>query len=156
MAIAIQPADASDAPVVAALVGELLSEIMAATGAADFNFDWPQATARAEAFLRQGLIFALIAWENGEALGLACLYEGHALYTEGRFGVLSELYVRPQQRSRGIGAALLAEARTFGAGKAWTRLETTTPPLPLFEKTLAFYQHEGFAITGGRKLKLLL
>ncbi len=30
----------------------------------------------------------------------------------------------------------------------------TTPPLPPFEKTLAFYEREGFAIAGGRKLKM--
>jgi hypothetical protein len=32
----------------------------------------------------------------------------------------------------------------------------TTPPLPPFEKTLAFYEREGFAIAGGRKLKVAL
>jgi len=47
-------------------------------------------------------------------------------------------------------------ARAFGASKGWTRLEVTTPPLPAFERTLAFYEREGFAITGGRKLKTLL
>jgi len=38
----------------------------------------------------------------------------------------------------------------------WTRLEVTTPPLPQFDKTLAFYTREGFSITGGRKLKVVL
>jgi hypothetical protein len=28
--------------------------------------------------------------------------------------------------------------------------------LPAFERTLTFYEREGFAITGGRKLKTLL
>lgn len=31
-----------------------------------------------------------------------------------------------------------------------------TSTLPQFNKTLAFYQREGFAVTGGRKLKILL
>jgi hypothetical protein len=44
----------------------------------------------------------------------------------------------------------------FGKARGWKRLEVTTPPLPQFEKTLAFYEREGFAITGGRKLKVLL
>ena len=35
-------------------------------------------------------------------------------------------------------------------------LEVTTPPLPQFDKTLAFYEREAFAITGGRKLKVVL
>jgi hypothetical protein len=32
----------------------------------------------------------------------------------------------------------------------------TTPPLPQFDRTLAFYAKQGFAITGGRKLKAVL
>jgi hypothetical protein len=43
------------------------------------------------------------------------------------------------------------------AGKGgWKRLEVTTPPLSLFERSLSFYTREGFSITGGRKLKLAL
>jgi len=44
----------------------------------------------------------------------------------------------------------------LGATLGWKRLEVTTPPLPQFDNTLAFYEREGFAITGGRKLKLAL
>jgi hypothetical protein len=51
---------------------------------------------------------------------------------------------------------LLEQAVAFGASRGWTRVEVTTPPLPQFEKTLAFYEREGFAITGGRKLKRAL
>jgi hypothetical protein len=40
--------------------------------------------------------------------------------------------------------------------KGWRRLEVTTPPLPQFDGTMAFYQREGFSIAGGRKLKLEL
>ncbi len=34
-------------------------------------------------------------------------------------------------------------------------LGATTPLLPQFDKTLAFYVREGFSVTGGRKLKTL-
>lgn len=156
MAIVIKPAEPGDAAVLAALAGELLQEIMDATGGADFHFDLEEAQARAEDFLRRKVYFAFIAWEGAQAAGLICLYESRALYAEGDFGTIAELYVRPAWRSQGIGASLLDAARQFGASRAWKRLEVTTPPLPLFQRTLEFYQGHGFAVAGGRKLKSLL
>jgi hypothetical protein len=32
----------------------------------------------------------------------------------------------------------------------------TTPPLPVFDRTLRFYQSNGFEVAGGRKLKSAL
>lgn len=155
MAIAIKPAEPDDAAVLAELVGELLQEIDA-TGSAEFHFNREEAQARAEDFLKRGVYFAFIAWEDAQAVGLICLCESRALYAEGDFGTLAELYVRPAWRSQGIGALLLDAAKKFGASRAWKRLEVTTPPLPLFQRTLEFYQEHGFAIAGGRKLKSLL
>lgn len=157
MKISISPAEASDAGLMAELVGELLREIMDATGGAEFHFDLAEAQARAEDFLRRGVYFAFIAWSgDGQPVGVACLYEGRALYAEGDFGTIAELYVRPVFRSRGIGGLLLDRARELGTARAWKRLEVTTPPLPLFQKTLAFYEKQGFAVAGGRKLKIVL
>lgn len=51
-------------------------------------------------------------------------------------------------------ASVCEQAKDFGISRGWTRLEVTTPPLPQFDKTLAFYERQGFANTGGRKLKL--
>lgn len=48
------------------------------------------------------------------------------------------------------------EANSFGAARGRKRLEVTTPPLPQFQSALEFYEREGFAVTGGRKLKVLL
>jgi hypothetical protein len=48
----------------------------------------------------------------------------------------------------------MGEARRLGQSKGWRRIEVTTPPLPQFDRTLAFYRREGFDIPGGRKLKL--
>ncbi|HTJ96602.1 MAG TPA: GNAT family N-acetyltransferase, partial [Rhodocyclaceae bacterium] len=65
-----------------------------------------------------------------------------------------EFYVGPAWRSQGVGAQLLAALKTYAAGCGWTRIELTTPPLPQFNRALAFYTREGFSISGGRKLKL--
>ena len=55
---------------------------------------------------------------------------------------------------KGIGRSLLKKTMGFGRDKGWKRLEVTTPPLPHFERTLYFYQVNGFEIVGGRKLKV--
>lgn len=82
------------------------------------------------------------------------LYESYALYSEGAYGTIPELYVRPDYRHKNIGKSLLECAMNFAKEKGWKRLEVTTPPLPQFDKTLSFYQANGFEISGGRKLKI--
>ena len=153
----IHSATSADAATIAVMVGELLQEIMQVIGEQAFNFDLPATTARLQNFIRAGHYHAFVAMdESGTAAGFLTLYQSYALYAEGSFGTIPELYVRPAYRSQDIGKQLLETARAFGTSKGWTRLEVTTPPLPAFERTLAFYQREGFAITGGRKLKTLL
>ena len=85
-------------------------------------------------------------------IGFVSLYESYALYSEGEYGRIPELYVRPEYRSESVGLMLLNKASKFAISKNWERLEVTTPPLPEFERTLNFYQKNGFLISGGRKL----
>ena len=86
-------------------------------------------------------------------IGFVALIESQALYAEGVFGTIPEFYVRPEYRSINVGRQLMSQAKSFAESRGWKRLEVTTPPLPQFDKTLAFYQREGFTISGGRKLK---
>jgi GNAT superfamily N-acetyltransferase len=79
-----------------------------------------------------------------------------SLYAEGVYGTIPEFYVRPSHRSQGIGTALIDQSKMVGAARGWRCLEVTTPPLPQFDRTLAFYQRHGFRILGGRKMKLEL
>ena len=153
----IYAATSADAATIAVMVGELLQEIMQAIGEQAFNFDLLATITRLQNFIRDGHYHAFVTTnESGTAAGFLTLYQSYALYAEGSFGTIPELYVRPAYRSHGTGKQLLEAARVFGASKGWTRLEVTTPPLPVFERTLTFYQREGFAITGGRKLKVVL
>lgn len=155
--ITIERATPDDTHDVAEMVGELLSEIMNAIGVQAFNFDLEETTARLRDFLDREIYFVFVARdERRKAVGFVAMYESHALYAEGAFGTIPELYVRPEFRSRNVGLALVAQAKSFGMARGWKRLEVTTPPLPQFDKTLAFYEREGFAISGGRKLKLAL
>lgn len=155
--ITIHRATAADVQEIAVMIGELLNEIMHAIGTQAFSFDLKATTSRLKDFIRHEKYFVFIAREeSGTAAGFVALYESYALYAEGAFGTIPELYVYPTYRSNKLGLRLLSQAKSFGASRGWTRLEVTTPPLPTFDRTLAFYEREGFAITGGRKLKLAI
>jgi GNAT superfamily N-acetyltransferase len=156
MSIHITQAQQEDAAVVAMLVGELLHEIMASVNDKAFNFHYADTEARARLWLRDGCYSVLLAHADDVPIGFLALYQSYALYTEGIYGTIPEFYIRPAHRSKGVGAALLEQARRLGRSRGWRRLEATTPPLPQFDRTLAFYRREGFGISGGRKLKLEL
>lgn len=141
---------------VAELIGELLAEITQAIGTQAFDFDLPRAIATASELMACERYIAFVARQQDAPAGIITLCESHALYAGGSFGTIPELYVRAGSRGAGLGRGLLDAAKAFGAERGWTRLEVTTPPLPVFDRTLAFYQREGFAVTGGRKLKVLL
>ena len=156
MSIRITQAQPSDAPLVADLVGELLQEIMTAIGAKAFEFSRVETEARARRWLTDGTYTVLLAYHDEKVAGFLALSESRALYAEGTFGTIPELYVRPAFRSCNVGTALVAEATKLSRVRRWTRLEVTTPPLPQFDRTLAFYERQGFSISGGRKMKLSL
>jgi len=155
--ITIRKATVNDAHNVAVMVGELLNEIMNTMGIGYFNFDLAETKVRLSDFIEREKYFVFIAHnEQADLLGFVTLSEGHALYAEGAFGTIPELFVRPSYRSQNIGQSLLEQAKLFSRSRGWKRLEVTTPPLPQFDKTLSFYERENFEITGGRKLKVLL
>jgi GNAT superfamily N-acetyltransferase len=156
VAIHIARADIHDADTVATMVGELLYDIMAEVNDKVFGFDHVNTVGRARAWMKEGLYTVLLAKLNSKPVGFLSLYESYALYTEGAYGTIPEFYVRSPYCSQGIGSALLAEAKQIGQTRGWKRLEVTTPPLPQFDRTLSFYQRNGFSISGGRKLELTL
>jgi GNAT superfamily N-acetyltransferase len=152
----IRVATSHDVPKLAEMVGELLAEIMAAIGEQAFNFDLAATIERLRDFIRREKYFAFVAVDGDSLAGFVTLYESCALYAEGEFGTIPEFYVRPAYRSKEVGLQLLSRVKEFGRSLGWKRLEVTTPPLPQFDRTLAFYEREGFAISGGRKLKVTL
>lgn len=155
--ITIQRATKADVGEIAVMVGELLAEIMQQIGEQAFNFDLPATVTRLREFLAKQHYVVFVAYDSTQnAVGFLALYQSYALYAEGAFGTIPELYVRPAYRSGQVGLKLIAQAKAYGVTQGWTRLEVTTPPLPQFDRTLGFYQREGFSISGGRKLKLLL
>lgn len=158
MTVAIRLAGVDDADSVAELIGELLTEIMSTIGQRAFRYHAAETRARARQYLEQGIYTVLVAREvqTDVDVGVVALCESHALYAEGAFGIIPEFYVRPAFRSAGIGRMLIDEAKRAASNKGWKRLEVTTPPVPAFERTLDFYQDNGFTRSGGWKLKLVL
>ncbi len=155
--ITIETATSGDSHEIAVMVGELLNEIMSTIGVQTFNFDLEETSDRVRDFIDREKYFVFVARDEGKKLvGFLALYESHALYAEGSFGTIPELYVRPEYRSNNVGNRLVSQAKSFAVLRGWKRLEVTTPPLPQFDKTLAFYEREGFSIAGGRKMKVAL
>lgn len=153
MNIHVEQAREKDALDLSILTGKLLQEIMDKINIKAFNFNQKETKKRAVDLISKNLYFVFIAKDNKKVIGFISLYESYALYAEGAYGTIPELYVCPEYRSQKIGKLLLAKAREFADSKGWKRLEVTTPPLPEFDKTLSFYENNDFEISGGRKLK---
>lgn len=154
--VEISPITKDHYHVLSVMVGELLSEIMDAINEKAFNYDERSTELRAEDLIEKQKYWVLIAKEvaTDNIIGFVSMYESFALYSEGAYGTIPELYVRPEWRSNNIGSKLLESAVEFATTKGWRRLEVTTPPLPEFDRSLSFYQANGFKISGGRKLML--
>ena len=153
----IVSATIEDADVVTALIAELLAEVEATMDQRLFNVEPRAMAARLGEALRDGRYLCLLARDPANAaVGVLTLTECFSLYAGGSFGIIPELYVQPPFRGRGLGRALMARAGRIAVERGWSQLEVTTPPLPGFDRTLAFYRREGFTMRGGRKLGLRL
>ncbi|MCB2128251.1 MAG: GNAT family N-acetyltransferase [Rhodobacteraceae bacterium] len=146
----IQQVGVHDAPLVAALVAGLLLE---------FDPDGPCDRARLEAVARATLslnsVTGFAALYGDEAVGLIMLNDCAAIYAGGHFGEITELYVTPALRSRGVAAALVARAQAHGRLRGWKRIEVGAPEQPQWARTLAFYRRAGFTEIGPRLKKTL-
>ena len=154
MATSIRQAQSSDIDTVAALVHALLLELTPP------DAEPPKAEivrASASRLLNEeGGVWAFVAEdEQGDAVGVMTLNECASIYAGGRFGEISELYVRSNVRSEGIGLELLEAAIGFGHAREWSRLEVGAPDVPRWNRTVSFYLKNGFVEVGPR-LKLLL
>jgi GNAT superfamily N-acetyltransferase len=156
MSTEVYVATQAEAALVAEMAVALTSEIIERTGIKHFNVNLRDTAALCERLIVSGSYIALVAAEQSRPLGFTGLCESQALYAEGTFGIIQEFYVVPGSRSAGIGAALLKAAFAQARSRRWTRLELCTPPLPEFQQSLAFYERNGFEITGGRKMKFIV
>ncbi len=152
----ILPISNKDYYVLSIMVGELLTEIMDVIDEKAFNYNQQETELRAKELIESDKYWVFMANDasSGKYIGFISLYESYALYSEGAYGTIPELYVAPEWRSNDVGSKLLESAIEFAEKKGWHRLEVTTPPLPEFDITLKFYESNKFKISGGRKLML--
>jgi GNAT superfamily N-acetyltransferase len=91
----------------------------------------------------------------GEPVGVITLFEAFAIYAGGNYGVIDEMYVAPEHRARGVGKRLLEAVTEEGRRKGWIRIDVTAPPERKWERTVKFYESQGFVFTGP-KMRLRL
>ena len=96
-------------------------------------------------------VWALLAeTDEGKPAGVLTLNACAAVYAGGHFGEITELFVRPALRRQRVGKQLLDAAIEFGKKQDWTRLEVCAPPVPPWERSVSFYQQNGFLPLGPR------
>lgn len=91
----------------------------------------------------------LLAFDDEDAVGIITVSESIAFYAGGEIGVINELYVLPEWRSEGVGKLLLDQMKEIAFARGWRRLEVTTPG-EAYDRTIRFYEREGFFPIGPR------
>lgn len=145
--------DAAKSDEIASLAVCLTNEIIERTGIKHFDVDVPLAQNLCLNYVSQGIYQVMAAFDGDRIVGFGAICESHSLYAEGAFGVIQEFYIVPEYRSRQVGKSLLQAIVELAKDNGWKRLELCTPPVPEFDRTVAFYQANGFEITGGYKMK---
>ncbi|MET4015932.1 GNAT family N-acetyltransferase [Bradyrhizobium sp. S3.2.12] len=102
-------------------------------------------------------IYGFLAFTEVRPVGLIMLSESAALFAGGTYGIITELYVVPEQRSTGVAMRLIEAAVGLGTLKGWGQLEVGAPRQPIWSRSpcSALYLKAGFAEIGPR-LKLPL
>jgi GNAT superfamily N-acetyltransferase len=95
-------------------------------------------------------VWSLLAMNGNDVVGMINLNECAAIYAGGKFGEITELYVKPEFRSKGIGEKLVSQAKDFARERAWKVLEVGAPDVPRCQRTVNFYFDNGFSEIGPR------
>jgi len=149
----IRLAGEADAESVARLVLELFAEL-ASPGHSGYEAQAVTRTAR-NLLTAGDPVWAFLAEAGSDPVGVLTLNQCASIYAGGRFGEISELYVRDPFRALGVGKRLVEAAAEFARQRGWSRLEVGAPELPKWAETVNFYRRTGFSEVGPR-LKLEL
>jgi GNAT superfamily N-acetyltransferase len=103
-----------------------------------------------------GRFLALLAVDESDTpIGVLTLSTSFAIYAGGEYGVIDEMYVRPEWRGQGVGRRLVEAAREIARRRSWFRLDVTGPAASDAARALRFYEGLGFEHTGP-KMRMIL
>jgi GNAT superfamily N-acetyltransferase len=145
--IGVHQAGLREAERVGRLAYDLLAELYP-----DTEFERSFFTDAAKSLLGNGEgVWAFLATaDDARDVGLVTLNECAAIYSGGRFGEISEMYVVPDYRSKSVGALLIETAVSFGRKRGWPNIEVGAPSRPAWQRTVDFYLRHGFEEIGPR------
>lgn len=143
----IRQATADDAQIVGSMVNALLCELFTDHFSKD---ELPEHVEAARSLMSTDHIYAFLAYDGINPVGLCTLHQCAAVYAKGLFGEISELYINPDCRSGGLGAMLIDAAKTFGRQQGWSIIEVGAPDVPRCQRTVDFYLDYGFSEVGPR------
>jgi GNAT superfamily N-acetyltransferase len=145
--IVVRQASPAQAESVGHLVCELLSELYPELG-----YEREKCVEAAGKLLVPGEgVWSFLAKAHDERdVGVVMLNECAAIYSGGRFGEITELYVVPDFRSKGVGAQLIEAAVALGRERGWPDIEVGAPGVPAWQRTVDFYLRHGFEEVGPR------
>jgi len=146
--ITIVEATSKDSDLVGGLVYNLLFELFP-----DQVHLFPLEKMKKAAFqlLKPGSgVWSFLAKYEDEVVGLINLNQCTAIYAGGNFGEITEMYVKPEFRSKDIGEKLIERVKSFAREKSWELIEVGAPDVPRCQKTVDFYLGNGFTEVGPR------
>jgi GNAT superfamily N-acetyltransferase len=150
--VEVREATGGDVAAAAAGIGALLEEL---------GGEGPS-TAELEAATRQlvedpELGALLVAEAHGEIVGVLAASWQHAVHVPGRYGVVQDLWVSREWRSRAIGRELIEALAALAREHGIARLEVGLPQdsFAAIEATRSFYLANDFAPLGPRMRRLL-
>ena len=118
MSLAIRPARPGEAGLVLSFIRELAEYEKLA-----HEVEATEATIADALFGASPLVYCDIAEWNGEPAGFQVWFVNFSTFS-GRYGIyLEDLFVRPAQRGKGIGKALLAHLAARCVENGWSRLQ---------------------------------
>ncbi len=144
----IRTATPADYDAVGALTWDLLYELSPEWTAEHSKESFVETS---NSLLSEGNNFwALVAESNDEIIATLNINQCAAIYAGGVFGEITELYIKPEFRSQGIGVRLIESAKEFSSDKGWSILEVGAPSPEEWQRTIDFYIKNGFSMIGPR------
>ena len=145
----IRRADKDDSKILTDLVCELLMDFNIQSKS-NFNIDKIIIKSTCAELLGRsnfGGFLAFIKLTN-QVVGMITITQATAIYNGGDFGVITELYVDRNIRSKGIGKLLLEAAIEFAKQMGWSKVEVGAPKKEDWPRTIDFYKSNGFEEKG--------